>query len=154
MKRSVYFSFILALFLCANLFAQNIQQFPKAYAVELYNGPLADPDFDTNPEALMFRTRIKITCATEGVNFAGHYTLVSFGCGTACQANFVIDRKTGEIFEGFTTELGVAFDSRSSMLIKNIGAQEMSQEEQESCDWCKITYWEWKDNAFVEIKKE
>lgn len=153
MKRSVYFSFILVLFICAELNAQRDERFPKQYRAAHYNGPLAAPDFESNPKAKMFKTRINEQMPY-GINFAGHYTIVEFGCGTSCQSLFVVDRKTGIIYDGMTTELGMAFNNGNRLFIKNHGAAELTAEERANCSYCKITYWEWKDNAFVEIKKE
>lgn len=43
--------------------------------------------------------------AKSGVNFAGHYHIVTFGCGTSCQTGYIIDEKTGEIYDlGFGGE--------------------------------------------------
>lgn len=96
-----------------------------AYKVPVYDGKLKDPDFSTNPDANMFVTRIKEACK-EGVNFAGHYTLVYWGCGTACQNGVVVDRKTGVIYSGFNTSLGVAFRKNSNYIIFNAGEDELS----------------------------
>lgn len=32
-------------------------------------------------------------------NFAGHYTVVFWGCGTACAAFVIVDDRTGEVYE-------------------------------------------------------
>ena len=57
-----------------------------------------------------------------GVNFAGYYTIVSFGCGTSCQQNLIINRKTGEIDGEFVTSMGSKFKKNSSMILRNSGA--------------------------------
>jgi hypothetical protein len=35
------------------------------------------------------------------VEFAGHYTIPRWGCGTDCNGFVVVDSKTGKIYEGF-----------------------------------------------------
>lgn len=144
---------LLLIFAGSQLWAQDQSAF-DAYKVEVFEGPLADPDFETNPDARLFRTRIIETCENEGINFAGHYTVVTFGCGTACQGNYIVNRKTGAISYGLTSELGVKTVAGSNLFIKNIAAQSYSKEERESCSYCNITYWLWQDDSLVEIPKQ
>src|SRR5437868_1859738 len=47
--------------------------------------------------ASSFRTRLR-EGAREGVNFAGHYTMVQWGCGAGCLDAGVIDAKTGMVY--------------------------------------------------------
>jgi hypothetical protein len=63
---------------------------------EIFGGPPAAVDFTGNAPALEFKTTIRQQAA-KGPNFAGKYTVVSWGCGSACQQNAVIDAKTGRI---------------------------------------------------------
>ncbi|REJ76099.1 MAG: hypothetical protein DWQ47_10780 [Acidobacteria bacterium] len=61
--------------------------------------------------ATQFRTRLREAQA-EGVNFAGHYIIASWGCGTSCEQAAIIDATTGkvyfpdELFRGFGISLG------------------------------------------------
>jgi hypothetical protein len=48
---------------------------------EVYNGKPAGPNFSSDPDAKYFKTRIKEGCKSKGVNFAGHYTIIEWGCG-------------------------------------------------------------------------
>lgn len=64
---------------------------------EYLSGDLRLPDFggrDSNYS--VYRTRI-IEGAVQGVNFAGHYSVVEIGCGTSCRFAFVVDLRTGEV---------------------------------------------------------
>lgn len=45
-----------------------------------------------------YRTRIR-NGIDQGVNFAGHYTFIVIGCGTECIFGFVVDLRTGEVFD-------------------------------------------------------
>lgn len=45
----------------------------------------------------MFRTKIT-EGAQEGPNFAGHYTITTWGCGTGCVQFAIINAKTGDVF--------------------------------------------------------
>jgi hypothetical protein len=44
-----------------------------------------------------FRTRLR-EAAKEKPNFAGHYILTTWGCGTSCLMGAVIDAKTGKVY--------------------------------------------------------
>ena len=47
-----------------------------------------------------FRTRIRLG-AKSPVEFAGHYTIPRFGCGTSCSGFFIVDSVSGKVFNGF-----------------------------------------------------
>jgi len=48
-------------------------------------------------EARTFRTRLR-EAAKEKPNFAGHFIVTSWGCGTECVMGAIIDAKTGRVF--------------------------------------------------------
>jgi hypothetical protein len=45
-----------------------------------------------------FRTRLRWAAKNERPNFAGHYILTTWGCGTTCFMGAVINAKTGKVF--------------------------------------------------------
>ena len=47
----------------------------------------------------MYRTMIR-QAAKKGPNFAGHYTVAEWGCGTACEQIAVVDSQTGDVSDG------------------------------------------------------
>ncbi|MEC8831127.1 MAG: hypothetical protein VX772_02115 [Bacteroidota bacterium] len=122
------------------------------YPVDVYQGELAEPDFSTNPAAKQFITRITEGCAN-GVNFSGHYTFVSWGCGSPCQTGVVVDRITGKIFDGPVTSLGSEFREDSKLLIKNIGALDKKTNLIEVCSYCEVTHEVWNGNSFETVYK-
>jgi hypothetical protein len=61
----------------------------------IYSGRSVRPKI-TTPEAQEFRIRL-IEAASGMPNFAGHYIVVKWGCGTACVAGGVIDALTGQV---------------------------------------------------------
>ncbi|MBL4904606.1 MAG: hypothetical protein JKZ00_00955 [Flavobacteriaceae bacterium] len=126
----------------------------KEYTVPVYQGILKEPDFTSNPEAKMFITRIKEGCKS-GVNFAGHYTLIYWGCGTACQSGVIVDRKTGVIYDGYMSSLGSEFYKESAFIIFN-GYGPDDKKTLIPMDInpnVQITLKIWKENAFKTIKK-
>jgi hypothetical protein len=58
--------------------------------------------------------------AEGGPNFAGHYTVALWGCGTSCQSFAIIDAKTGAVTLGtFTLSVGAEFRRDSGLFIAN-----------------------------------
>lgn len=86
---------------------------------EKFEGTPAAVDFSSKPEAKLFYTRI-----TEGAkqkpNFAGHYTVVEWGCGTSCQNHAIVDAQTGKIVEyGLASSYGAGYRPESRLFIIN-----------------------------------
>jgi hypothetical protein len=91
-------AFLFLLFCCAGRLglAQNgIPQF-KDYPVRtVYRGKNAR--LLLSSDARTFKTRL--TQALKGrPNFAGHFIVTTWGCGTGCQVGAVIDASTGRVF--------------------------------------------------------
>lgn len=75
------------------------------------------PDLSSHPEARTFRTVLR-NGAKVGVNFAGHYTVVTWGCGSPCKRLALIDRATGQVyFPPIWPALGAEFRADSALLI-------------------------------------
>jgi hypothetical protein len=68
------------------------------FKVSVYSGRLAPPNFKTDPAAFLYRAQIRNQCKTQGINFAGHFTLTHWGCGSECEQIAIVDRVTGKIF--------------------------------------------------------
>ncbi len=87
---------------------------------EIYAGKLAPVDLYSHPDAMEYRTRLKEDTATNGVNFAGHYSIVEIGCGTECEIIFIVDAIDGKIYKPkFIAEWGVNFKKDSYLLVEN-----------------------------------
>jgi hypothetical protein len=54
-------------------------------------------DFRRSPEARSFRTRLTGSLRG-GVNFAGHYIVAGWGCGTGCISGAIIDARDGRVY--------------------------------------------------------
>lgn len=91
------------------------------YSRKMYLGKIEQPVISKNSYLSSYKETIIAQCKA-GINFAGYYTIVSFGCGTSCQQNLIINRKTGEIDGEFVTSMGAKFQKNSSLLIRNFGA--------------------------------
>ena len=58
-------------------------------------GKPAPVDLSSSPVAHEFRTQVR-SDARAGPNFAGHFTVVGWGCGSACLQWGVVDARTGK----------------------------------------------------------
>jgi len=81
-----------------------------------------------------------------GLNFAGHYCFVYWGCGSECQDAAIVDLKKGIVYHAVTASVGYDFKRNSRLVIVNPG-------QTDSCAFCTPEYWVWNDKkkAFKKI---
>lgn len=113
------------------------------YTVEQSNEVLSAIDFSSHPDAENFKTRLEYSL-NEPANFAGHYVVTTWGCGTMCQVIAIIDVRNGEVFFPLTTSLGVCYRSDSSLLITN-PLDELTIEDfaEDMPAWLQSGYYRW-----------
>lgn len=75
------------------------------YPAKVWKGKSKPPNLRSHKDARLFRTSLR-DAAKDGINFAGHFVLTTWGCGSSCTVGAIIDGKTGEVFfpkqlEGF-----------------------------------------------------
>ena len=80
----------------ATAFAQEPPPRFAAYPAKVWRGKVAQLDLGSNSRARLYRTLIRQQIRDERVNFAGHYTLATVGCGTGCSITAIVDARTGE----------------------------------------------------------
>ena len=79
--------------------------------------PSAPLNLKSHPRGLQFRTLITKEYKN-GPNFAGHYTVVQWGCGTGCQNLVIVDNLTGNILKGeIGSSYGIEYKKDSRLLI-------------------------------------
>lgn len=128
--------------------------FPAYLVAEIYKGKPAAVDLSSHPEAKTWRTRL-IDAAKKGPNFAGHYTIAIWGCGTSCAAFGIIDAITGKVYFPTTLshvswagwwgkEYGLKFRLDSNLLIVYGSPNEEDRK--------GIFYYTWENNALELIK--
>ena len=71
-------------------------QIQGLYPINNYEGAPALVNFSKFPKAKLYYTAITES-ASLGPNFAGHFTVITWGCGTDCFQYAVVDAITGEI---------------------------------------------------------
>lgn len=118
-------------------------------------------DLRRNPRAYSVRSRLS-EGLRGGINFAGHYVVVGWGCGTGCVSGAIIDGRTGTVYwpeqliamgvwygNGNYTDKPIEYKKNSRMLIirglpgrKNDNAPDVP-----SGDY----YYEWKKNKLRQV---
>jgi hypothetical protein len=135
------------------LFAQADAPRPEDYRVDsVFTGTPTTPKFAT-PAQRRFRTMIR-DAAKKGPNFAGHYTVASWGCGSGCVQSAVVDAKSGDVYDlPFATvvralcsdEELLAFKTNSSLLIATGCPNEKD---------CGVYYYNWTGAKFTLLRKD
>jgi len=162
MKRRVFVLFSLTI-LSVSAFGQaaSVPKF-AAYPATVEKAKAKSIDFKKNPDALTFRTRLT-DGLKRGVNFAGHYIVVGWGCGTGCISGAILDARTGNVFwpeqfnalgvwyggEEYTAE-PVAYRKNSRLLIiTGVPAQKSDAVTEKPSG---VYYYEWKNNRLRQVK--
>jgi len=99
--------------------ANGQESFKKYEVKSIYLEKMARIDFKSNPIARLYRTRISKNYKQNGVNFAGHYSFVFWGCGSPCTGCVIVDLKTGKVYSGPDSGFGYKFTKNSRLLIVN-----------------------------------
>lgn len=118
----------------------NLPRFEDYPADTSFRGPPAPVDLASSPDARQWRTRL-IEGARQGPNFAGHFTVVEWGCGSPCQVQTIIDARTGRIFHGVTTALGARYRLNSRLFVANPPDSTGCFDPQ--CGYCRPMYLLW-----------
>ena len=77
-----------------------------------------DVDFDSYKGSWGFRTRLRKGLKA-GPNFADKYIVVTHGCGTSCQVNWILNAETGKILDRFPSTYGASYHRDSRLIIRN-----------------------------------
>jgi hypothetical protein len=97
---------------------EKAKSFEDFAVSEIYGGKPAKPDLGSHPPLSKYKT--VITRGTKrGVNFAGKYAFVTWGCGTGCQQSAIVDVTNGRIFPGKEATAGYSFKISSRFLVVN-----------------------------------
>ncbi|HWB31830.1 MAG TPA: hypothetical protein VG714_01525 [Acidobacteriaceae bacterium] len=112
-----------------------------------------------SPETGLVRQHITVIrkAMENGPNFAGHYTVAEWGCGTACGVYVIIDDLTGKVYAppeiARGVDLGVAspeFRPDSTlMVVANCPAPQVY-----GLKGCERAFYQWKDSRLLLLKKE
>lgn len=85
--------------------------------VENMKGESQPLNLESHPRGFEFKTLITETYKS-GPNFAGHYTVVEWGCGTGCQNHVIVDNLTGNIIKDeIASNYGIEYRKDSRLLV-------------------------------------
>lgn len=155
--------FLTALFLAASLtgLAQSTTPTFTQYAAKVEKINNVKVNLKSHKYANTYRTNLR-NAAKEGVNFAGHYILTTWGCGTNCAQSAIIDARNGHVF--FPEELGgsifgfcelpdntepIVYKANSRLLVLS-GFKNGDLDKKDGR--CGIYYLEWTGTKFKQVK--
>jgi hypothetical protein len=111
-------------------------------------------DWGSEPKAKRFQTRLGRSVGMKA-NFAGHYVLLTWGCGSLCETVALVDVRSGKVhFAPFSTSIGSDFRLDSALFVDSppYAIQEFiaSKQDMQSQQLFKSRYYVWneKDGAF------
>ena len=162
MKIRIVLLLTLLLALCSISVAQSTPTLTK-YPAKVETIKNVTVNLRSHKNARMFRTNLR-NAAKDGVNFAGHYILTTWGCGTNCSQSAIIDARNGRVF--FPRELEgagfgfcefpddtepIVYKANSRLLILN-GFKGGDLEKLNTP--CGAYYLEWSGTKFKQVKFE
>jgi len=116
MNIAVLISFLICLSDGQNLSdKKSVPKYEDYTVSKIFSGNPASPKIN-NPQSRLFRSVIRQE-ASKGPNFAGHYTIAKWGCGSDCKAIAIVDAITGKIYfiPGITYVLRVPFQAEDPL---------------------------------------
>jgi hypothetical protein len=79
----------------------------------------AEPGISSHGLGRKYRTTIREEYKNPKSLFAGHYSLIYWGCGSPCQMSVIVDRRDGKIYDSPAASVGYEFQKDSRMLLVN-----------------------------------
>ncbi len=81
-------------------------------------------DFNSHPGARKYRTslkegfrKIRRNSSSYSGNFAGHFCIITCGCGSDAQINWIIDLKSGKVIDCFYSNSLLYYRSDSTLIV-------------------------------------
>lgn len=113
------------------------------FTVDTFTCKQAGINYSSNKTARRFRSAINLSIDNFGMNFAGHYNLSRWGCGTSCQNGAITDLQTGHVYDIPTASLDYEFRKDSRLLVVN---PPDSTGFYDYCSYCEPEFWVWNEN--------
>src|SRR5256885_2849960 len=142
--------------LSASVVAQDRSQprFESYPVKERFTSKPAPVNVHSHPKARLFRTQLRDGIVREGVNFAGHYSIITWGCGSDCRIVAIVDGRTGDVyFAPFTVSTGADFRVTSRLFIANPSEIERYLLGEPMLDVYEPGWYVWTRNRLVRIHK-
>jgi hypothetical protein len=124
--------------------APRFEDFPAG----TFTGKPAPVDLTSDPDAPQFRTRLR-EGAKGGPNFAGHLTVITWGCGTQCQVYALVDARSGRVYSD--TLLDFSCHDPEFRLNSTLVIQRPDTLPGGSCSDTRTRFFKWTGERFVDI---
>lgn len=130
---------------------RGLPQFSDYPAGPAYRGRVAPLVEASSPNARLFRTRTRQAMA-EGVNFAGHLIVATWGCGTECMSGQIVDARTGRAVADLPVSSPYTeFRAGSRLITVNTPADIIESRgwdaEEPIPSYYQSSYWVWEDGG-------
>lgn len=129
---------------CSAIMSEWVAAHPTdAAPKQTYSGDIPNISFDGAQHPQLDRLKNGIaSAAKKGANFAGHYAVVEWGCGSNCQEHAVVDVATGKtIAFGIASEAGLKFTADSNVIVSNPAGNFPTRENLASMSLDDKIYW-------------
>ncbi|CAN7254543.1 hypothetical protein LJR230_000964 [Trinickia sp. LjRoot230] len=93
MTKFFFYAVLLAMFGVSNAYADTSMPKFEDFPAQVYHGKIASVRI-ASAQDREFRSRLRESSGQKP-NFAGHYSLASWGCGASCVMTVAIDAQTG-----------------------------------------------------------
>ena len=133
--------------------AQKLPTFEQFAEAETFTAKPAPPLLKT-PAQRSFHTAIR-EGAAKGPNFAGHYTIVTWGCGSGCVSAVVVDAKSGTVHSLPFSNLGMdaSIEGDSEPLLFKFNSRLLIASGCPGERDCATYYYEWAGERLKLIEK-
>lgn len=153
----LFITAVIVLILHTYWYAQTKPKFSDYPVKRTFKGRLAKVNLTTARGAQFYRTRLR-EGAAQGPNFAGHYALITWGCGSPCITVALVDSKTGRVWWAPFGGLGeVHIDYRLNSRLVIVNSREVLDRESPKGppkwmgEWPEEVFFVWTGNRFRRI---
>lgn len=98
---------------------RNLERFEEWPATEEYKSIADDIDWSSHKDAKKFKTRLQ-EGLEKGPNYAGKYAVITHGCGSSCQVNWIVDVENGKVVDVVSSTYGVQYKKDSRLLVADL----------------------------------
>ena len=140
--------------------SRSLPRFEDYPATSVFSRPSATPVLTTKHQKL-FQTMIR-RAARKGPNFAGHYTIASWGCGSDCHDYAIVDDVTGYVWDfSFDYVARFAFPTSNHLVPFHFGQGISFRKNSrllivDGCpngNACAIYFYEWHENELTLLER-
>lgn len=131
-------------------YLKNIFDRAKHLSIKTASAP---PNLIKGSPGYKFRSEIKRQTKENKINFAGEWTLVVVGCGTACSQYFLVHSETGKVIDPhlITTNGNPLFVKNKNILVTSGSDGELTLTDAKKGVWGGPKAWRWNGKSFEEI---